>query len=140
MSFCKISIIGNLGGNPEIKDLTNDTCVCSFSVAVNEKQKKNNEYVSLTNWYRIVLFNNLAKIATDYLKKGSKVYIEGKLRINKFLNKNGEEKQIIEIVGSNLVFLDKIETENDTEYKSVKTKEITPSFGDQTHDYDDIPF
>jgi single-strand DNA-binding protein len=100
-SINKVIIIGNLGKDPEIRSFTNGGRVASFSVATSEswKDKASGEKKERTEWHRIsVLNDNLVGIVEKYIKKGSKVYIEGQLETRKWTDKDGVEKYTTEIV------------------------------------------
>lgn len=106
----KVILIGNLGKDPEIRTLESGSKVASFTLATNESYKdKNNEWQTNTEWHNIVVWNYLADKAERELKKGSSVFVEGKLTYRKYNDKNGVEKYITEIVASSLNSLDKKE-------------------------------
>ncbi len=93
----KTTLIGNLGNDPELRD-ANGTPVCSFSVATTERWKdQQGNKQEKTEWHRIVVWGNLANICTQYLSKGSKVYIEGKNKTRKWTDQNNVERYITEI-------------------------------------------
>ncbi|UTO28723.1 single-stranded DNA-binding protein [Bartonella harrusi] len=97
----KVMLIGHLGANPESKTMNNGTEVVHFRMATSESytDKATNQRVNKTEWHSIVIFNpHLAKIALQYLNKGSKVYVEGKLQTRKWKDRNGSEHLAIEIV------------------------------------------
>lgn len=101
----KVILIGNLGRDAEVRHLDSSQTVASFSIAVSESYKnKQGERVDSTEWINIVLWGKLAEIAEKYLKKGSKVYIEGKLKTRTW-EKDGVTKYITEVVGNNLTML-----------------------------------
>lgn len=104
----KVFIIGRLGFDPEIRYMSSGIAVVTISVATSDtrKDKTTGEFVSKTEWHRIVLYNKLGEIAHDILKKGSKVYVEGSLRTNKWKSKDGSLKSTTEIVANNIEFLD----------------------------------
>ena len=109
----KVIIIGNLGRPPEVRFLQDGTKVVNFSMATNEtwKDKKTGERKERTEWHRVVILNeHIANIAEQYLKKGSRVYLEGQLQTRKWLDQSGQEKYVTEIVLSRyhgeLVLLD----------------------------------
>lgn len=111
----KVIIVGNLGNEPESKFLPNGNAVTNISVATSEswKDKQTGEQQTQTEWHRIVFFNRLAEIARDYLKKGSKVYIEGKLQTRKWQDQQGNDRYTTEIVASNLQMLDSKQDNDD---------------------------
>lgn len=104
----KVIIVGNLGNDPEAKFLPSGGAVTNISVATSEswKDKNTGQQQERTEWHRIVFFNKLAEIAGQYLKKGSKVYIEGSLRTRKWQDQAGNDKYTTEIVASEMQMLD----------------------------------
>lgn len=107
MSINKVILLGNLGHDVSYREFENGQ-VAQFSVATTEKGYKTKDGKDIpdkTEWHNVVLSGGLAKVAKDYLKKGDKVYIEGKIRTRKYTNQAGEEKQIVEIVGTSMELL-----------------------------------
>jgi len=104
----KVILIGNLGAAPEVRYMPSGSAVATLSIATSEswKDKQTDERQERTEWHRVVIFNKLAEIARDYLKKGAKVYIEGSLRTRKWQDKSGQEKYTTEIVANDLQMLD----------------------------------
>lgn len=96
----KVSLIGNVGSDPDIRTMPNGGRVCNFSLATSEYwTDKNGQRQSTTEWHRIVIYNeNLVKLAEKAIHKGSKLYIEGKLKSRTYINQSGVEKNITEIV------------------------------------------
>ncbi|MDY0131214.1 MAG: single-stranded DNA-binding protein [Desulforegulaceae bacterium] len=103
----KAILLGNLGQDPEMRYTQDGNPVCNFSIATNEAWKDRNtgEKREKTEWHRIVVFRGLAEVCARYLKKGSKVYIEGKIQTRTY-EKNGATHYITEIVGNELRMLD----------------------------------
>ncbi len=100
-SVNKVILIGNLGRDPQVRRMNSGEAVVNFSVATTEswRDKGSGERKDRTEWHNVVIFNeNLAKIAEQYLKKGSKVYVEGQLQTRKWTDKDGSEKYTTEIV------------------------------------------
>jgi len=100
-SLNKVTLIGNLGRDPEVRRLNSGDPVVNLSVATSEnwRDKASGERKERTEWHRVVIFNeNLAKVAESYLRKGSKIYIEGQLQTRKYTDKDGVEKYSTEIV------------------------------------------
>ena len=100
-SVNKVILIGNLGRDPEVRRLTSGDPVVNLSVATSEswRDKASGERKEKTEWHRVVIFNeNLAKVAEQYLHKGSKVYLEGQLQTRKYTDKDGAEKYTTEVV------------------------------------------
>ena len=104
----RVILIGNLGKDPEVQHLEGNIAVAKFPLATTETHKdKNGNLVSQTEWHTIVLWRGLAELALKYLHKGSLVYIEGRLRTRNLEDKDKNKRSITEIVGDNLVMLDK---------------------------------
>jgi single-strand DNA-binding protein len=100
-SVNKVILVGNLGRDPEVRRLTSGDPVVNLSVATSEswRDKASGERKERTEWHRVVIFNeNLAKVAEQYLRKGSKVYVEGAIQTRKYTDKDGAEKYTTEIV------------------------------------------
>lgn len=104
----KVIIVGNLGQDPEVKFMPNGNAVANFTVATSEtwKDKQTGEQKEKTEWHRIVAYQRLAEIIGEYLKKGSKVYLEGKLQTRKWEDQNGQERYTTEILISEMQMLD----------------------------------
>ena len=103
----KVIILGNLGQDPKTNIISENAQVSSFSVATSEsyKDKQTNERKTVTEWHNVVVWNALSKIVDQYLKKGSQVYIEGKLVTRKYQDKNGNERWTTEIVARTMKML-----------------------------------
>lgn len=122
-SVNKVTILGNLGKDPEVRNLPNDMKIVNMTVATSESwtDKTSGERKEQTEWHRVVIMNDrLADVAEKYLRKGSKVYLEGKLQTRKWADNAGVEKYTTEIMlgrfGGELVLLDKKEATPETEY------------------------
>jgi len=104
----KVILVGNLGQYPEIRTTTNGSQVTNITVATSESwtDKQTGQKQERTEWHRVVFFNKLAEIAGQYLKKGSKVYIEGSLRTRKWQDQNGQDRYTTEIVANEMQMLD----------------------------------
>jgi len=104
----KVILIGNLGKDPEVRYMPNGSAVTNVTVATSEswKDKQSGEQQERTEWHNVVFFNRLAEIVGEYLKKGSKVYVEGSLRTRKWQDKNGMDRYTTEIVGAEMQMLD----------------------------------
>jgi single-strand DNA-binding protein len=104
----KVIIVGNLGQAPEVKYMPNGNAVTNISVATSESWKdQQGQLQERTEWHRIVAFRKLAEIMGQYLQKGSKVYIEGKLQTRKWQDQNGNDRYTTEIVADNMQMLDR---------------------------------
>ncbi len=100
-SVNKVILIGNLGRDPEVRSLNDGSSVVNLSLATSEswKDKTTGERKEKTEWHRVVIFNeNLIKVAQNYLKKGSKIYVEGQLQTRKWTDQSGQDKYSTEIV------------------------------------------
>jgi len=104
----KVIIVGNLGNDPEVRYSSNGAAIANISVATSDswKDKNTGERQERTEWHRIVMFNRLGEIAGEYLKKGSKVYIEGKLQTRKWQDQQGNDRYSTEIVADQMQMLD----------------------------------
>lgn len=104
----KVILVGNLGQDPETKYMPSGGAVTNVSVATSEtwKDKNTGQPQERTEWHRVVFFNRLAEIAGEYLKKGSKVYVEGSLRTRKWQGQDGQDRYTTEIVASEMQMLD----------------------------------
>ena len=104
----KVILIGNLGADPEMRYSADGTAIAKMSIATSEswKDKKTGQYQDRTEWHRVTLFSRLAEISGEYLRKGSKVYLEGSLRTNKWQDKEGNDRYTTEIVANSLQMLD----------------------------------
>jgi len=106
MSFNKITIVGNLGRDPELRYTAQGTPVCTFSVATNERRKdKNGEMQDQTTWFRITLWNRQAETASQYLQKGRQVYIEGRLRVEEYIDRDGKPRHALEVHATDMQFI-----------------------------------
>jgi single-strand DNA-binding protein len=113
-SVNKVILIGNLGKDPEVRRLDNGSVVASFSIATSETftDKTTGEKKEITDWHDIVLWRGLAEIAEKYIRKGTKIYIEGKLKKRSWQDKEGNTKYNTEIIGDQLTILSRSESVN----------------------------
>lgn len=137
----KVIIVGNMGADPELKHFTNGSSITTIRVATSEswKDKTTGEKQERTEWHRIVFHAKLAEIAAQYLRKGSKVYVEGSIKTQKWKDKDsGQDRYMTEIVAQNLQMLD---GKTDSE-KPVANQEQTRSSSPKASDNDDdeLPF
>ena len=106
MSVNKVILVGRLGRDPEVRYLPNGEAVANFGVATREQWKdRNGERQERTEWHSVTLYRRLAEIAGQYLKKGSQVYIEGRIQSRKYTGKDGIERTAYEIIGGELKML-----------------------------------
>ncbi|GAB0153266.1 single-stranded DNA-binding protein [Marinobacterium sp. BA1] len=104
----KVILIGNLGADPEVRYMPSGNAVTNVNLATSDswKDKQSGQMQERTEWHRVVFFNRLAEIAGEYLRKGSKVYIEGSLRTRKWQGQDGQDRYTTEIVASEMQMLD----------------------------------
>jgi single-strand DNA-binding protein len=146
----KVILVGNLGQDPEVRYMPNGNAVANISVATSEtwKDKNTGDNQEKTEWHRVVMFRRLGEIAGEYLKKGSKVYIEGKLQTRKWQDQNGQDRYTTEIIADQMQMLDtraggsaSMES-NPLEQSSQSSgaAATAPAMGASTFEDDDIPF
>ena len=106
MSFNKVILVGNLGRDPELRYTAQGTPVCNFSMSTNERRKdKNGEMQDHTTWFRITLWNRQAETASQYLQKGRQVYIEGRLRVEEYVDRDGKPRHSLEVHATDMQFI-----------------------------------
>lgn len=106
MSVNKVILVGNLGRDPEVRYMPNGEPVCNFSIATSESwNDRNGQRQERTEWHNITLYRRLAEIAGQYLRKGSQVYIEGRIQSRKYTGKDGIERTAYEIIGNEMRML-----------------------------------
>lgn len=106
MSFNKITVVGNLGKDPELRYTPQGAAVASFSMATNEKRRdKSGELQDVTTWFKITLWRNQAENAAKYLTKGSPVYIEGRLRIEEWTDRDGNNRYTLDVQATDMQFI-----------------------------------
>ncbi|MCA1623546.1 MAG: single-stranded DNA-binding protein [Acidobacteria bacterium] len=106
MSFNKIIVVGNLGRDPELRYTPQGSAVCDFSLATNEKKRdKAGEMQNVVTWFRVTLWNKQAETASKYLTKGSPVYIEGRLRVEEYTDREGNLRHSLEVNATDMHFL-----------------------------------
>ena len=103
----KVILVGNLGQDPEIKYMPSGQAVCNISIATTESwnDKTSGEKVEKTEWHRVVFFRRLAEIAGEYLRKGSQVYVEGRLQTRKWQDQSGNDRYTTEIIANEMQML-----------------------------------
>ncbi len=141
----KVILVGNLGQTPEVRYTQNDKAMCSTSLATTDswKDKESNERQERTEWHRLVFFGRLAEIAGEWLKKGSQVYIEGRLQTRKWQDQSGNDKYTTEIVVADMQMLGGRNNDAPKDDAPSEHSESKPSDGGgsgQDDFDDDIPF
>jgi len=103
----KVILVGNLGQDPETRAMPSGSTVTNITLATNEswKDKQTGEQKDRTEWHKIAMFNRLAEIAAEYLRKGSQVYIEGKLRTRKWQDRDGNDRYTTEVIADEMQML-----------------------------------
>ena len=139
----KVILVGNLGQDPEIKYTAGGAAVTTLSIATSDswKDKDSGMDQERTEWHRVVLWRRLAEIAGEYLKKGSKVYIEGQLQTRKW-EQEGQTRYTTEIIAKDMQFLDSRGSAkpSNQEEPGLSSDQSTPDVVDSSIDDDDIPF
>ena len=141
----KVILIGNLGKDPEIRRLENGAVVATFSIATSESftDKNSGEKKEITDWHDIVLWRGLAEIAEKYIRKGTKIYVEGKLKKRSWQDKEGNTKYNTEAIGEEITILSRLEISDKTAapYNSSGTPNLpTDMLGLSSSSDDDSPF
>ncbi len=145
----KVIIIGNLGNDPDIRSMPNGDQVANISVATSESwtDKNTGEKREQTEWHRIIFFRRQAEIVGQYLRKGSKIYVEGKLKTRKWQDQNGQDRYTTEIWGDSLQMLDSkndnvvSQNQQNSTHKANSGSNVTHKPQPQNDNFDDdIPF
>jgi len=147
-SVNKAIIIGNLGADPEVRYTQSNTAVATLSIATSERYKdRTGELKERTEWHRVVLWDRKAEIAQEYLRKGSKVYVEGPIQTRSWEDKDGQKRYTTEIKAMNIQMLDSKQNAssqpaaaetNNTSYNDQKlSSDVSPNNDDID---DDLPF
>jgi single-strand DNA-binding protein len=106
MSFNKIILVGNLGRDPELRYTPQGTPVCSFTVATNEKRKdRAGESQDVTTWFRVTLWGRQAETASQFLTKGRPIYVEGRLRLEEWTDRDGKQRYTLEVHATDMQFI-----------------------------------
>ena len=106
MSFNKIILVGNLGRDPELRYTPQGVAVCDFSIATNERKRdKSGEFQEVATWFRVTLWRQQAENAAKYLSKGRQVYIEGRLSLEEWTDRDGNTRQTLQVQGTDMQFL-----------------------------------
>ena len=147
----KVILVGNLGNDPDVRTMPNGELVANITVATSESRNDKNtgERREVTEWHRIVFYRRQAEVAGEYLRKGSKVYVEGRLRTRKWQDQNGQDRYTTEIIGDVLQMLDSRQSgdnqdkpsTNNNAYANAKNGVKPKQQAESADDFnDDIPF
>ncbi|MBR4531201.1 single-stranded DNA-binding protein [bacterium] len=148
-SLNKVLLIGRLGRDPEIRYSSNNTPICNFSIATSERVRKGDTSEEKTEWHRIVLFGNQAENASKFLKKGSLVFVDGKIQSRSYQDKEGNERTVFEIIANSWSFVGDPNKENSsgqserTYQQNPKEGEAQPQTGNAPkfdNEDDELPF
>ena len=140
----KVILVGNLGKDPEVRHLENGASVANFSIATSETYKdKNGNRQEQTEWHNVVLWRGLAEIAEKYLRKGSQIYVEGKLRTRSWQDKDGNTRYTTEVVWDQMTMLGGRSSSGNSTTDSAASNEPKKDKGSadiSSDDADDLPF
>lgn len=139
MSVNKVILVGNVGKDPEVRYLENGVAVANFTLATSETYKnKNGEKVTNTEWHNIVIWRGLAEVVEKYVKKGTQLFIEGRIRTRSWDDKDGNKRYTTEIVGDNMQMLGKKSSEeaSASQPAAVDNTDISTD----SEETDDLPF
>ena len=144
-SVNKVILIGNLGKDPEVKRFENGAVIASFSIATSESyvDKQSGEKKEITDWHDVVLWRGLAEVAVKYLHKGTKIYVEGKLKKRSWQDKEGNTRYSTEVVGDEMTILSRQENKENNaapyrQEENVKAENNLPDLAPE--DGDALPF
>ena len=137
----KVILIGNLGKDPEVRYLDSGVAVANFSLATTESYKnKEGERVSQTEWHNVVLWRGLAEVAEKWLKKGSSVYIEGKIRNRKWEDKEGNTRYSTDIIAEKMTMLGSKSDNSNSSDSDIPSEEISTDLPARHDEKGDLPF
>ncbi len=142
-SFNRIIIVGYLGRDPELRYTPQGMAVCNFSVATTEKRKdsRTNEAQDITTWFRVTLFGRRAEVANQYLSKGRQVYVEGTLRQEEWVDRDGAKRTTLAVTANDIQFLTPKGDEAGEAFSSQSPRSSVPPEEDIEPPHDnDIPF
>jgi len=145
MSFNKIILVGNLGRDPELRYTPDGTPVCSFSLATNERRRDRTtgENNDVTTWFRVTLWRRQAEVAQQYLTRGKPVYIEGRLRVEEYTDRDGKTRHSLEVTATDMQFIGSARGGDDAGGPQAKAAAAQPQHaGPEPTDLtdDDVPF
>ena len=147
MSVNKVILLGNVGKDPEMKYFDNDVAKANFSIATSERgytTSSGTQVPERTEWHNIVCWRGLAQIAERFVKKGTLVYVEGKIKTRSYDDQNGVKRYITEIIADNLELLSRkpggIENENSGNKSGDSNSEYSTNELDNNSEIDDLPF
>ena len=139
----KVILVGNLGQKPEIRYTKDSKPIASFSIATSEswKDKTTGDMVEKTEWHNVTFFGRIAEVAEQYLDKGSKVFVEGKLQTDKWEDENGNKRSATKVIGNNMQMLDSRGSNNSSSFdESASAQNEAPASQEGSFSEEDIPF
>ena len=139
----KVILVGNLGQKPEIRYTKDSKPIASFSIATSEswKDKTTGDMVEKTEWHNVTFFGRIAEVAEQYLDKGSKVFVEGKLQTDKWEDESGNKRSATKIIGNNMQMLDSRGSNNSSSFdESSSVQNEAPTSQEGSFSEEDIPF
>lgn len=140
MSVNKVILVGNLGADPEIKSFESGAQNAKISLATSERFKdKNGEVKTETQWHYVIFWNKLAEIVDRYLKKGSRIYVEGKIKTRSYEDGEGVTRYVTEIIASQMTMLGGNESTSDS-HESSKVEKEARKQEPENQEEDDLPF
>jgi single-strand DNA-binding protein len=140
MSFNKITLVGNLGKDPDFRYTPQGNPVCTISLATNERRKdKSGEFQDVTTWFRVTLWGKQAETAQKFLTKGSPIYIEGRLRIEEWSDRDGKNRYTLDVQATDMQFLGRGEGSGSAA-AAPPPPASAPDGGGSSGDDDEIPF
>ena len=136
----KVELIGNLGADPEAKPMPSGGNVVTLSIATTRrwKDRVSGERKEATEWHRVVCFNRTADIASQYLHKGSQIYIEGRVQTRKWQAQDGADRYTTEVIANSLIMLGRKGETSDTSNNQVESSPSNDQSSDS--DFDELPF
>ena len=153
MAFCKVMIIGNLGRDPEMRYTPTGKPVTQFSVAVNQstKNQQTGEWIEETDWFRVSVFGDRAERAAEQLRKGNRVFVEGRFRTREFEGQDGQKRTSLDVTADNVISLERRPREDEAGFTGAPAAVGAPSGGfsgggggsrppADDADLDDLPF
>ena len=139
----KVILVGNLGQKPEIRYTKDSKPIASFSIATSEswKDKTTGDMVEKTEWHNVTFFGRIAEVAEQYLDKGSKVFVEGKLQTDKWEDESGNKRSATKIIGNNMQMLDSRGSNNSSSFdESSSVQNEAPASQESSFSEEDIPY
>ena len=143
MSVNKVILVGNVGKDPDTRYLEGGTAVCSFPLATSESYRnRDGERITTTEWHNVVLWRGLAEVAEKYVRKGSQLYIEGRIRTRSWDDRDGNKRYTTEVVGDNMQMLGKRSDDTGTQQDETGAAQTSPTQaepgGSKGNDFNDL--